>query len=56
MIFMVNLASRLANRVQLTSDGHEAYLEAVEGAFSKIGLRRGQHEARARLKPMLAPL
>ena len=25
--------SRLANRVQLTSDGHKAYLEAVEGAF-----------------------
>ena len=27
------LRSRLANRVQLTSDGHRAYLEAVEGAF-----------------------
>jgi hypothetical protein len=27
------LASRLANRVQLTTDGHRAYLEAVEGAF-----------------------
>ncbi len=25
--------SRLANRVQLTSDGHKAYLEEVEGAF-----------------------
>ena len=24
---------RLVNRVQLTSDGHKAYLEAVEGAF-----------------------
>jgi IS1 family transposase len=33
MIFMEDLASRLANRVQLTSDGHKAYLEAVEGAF-----------------------
>jgi len=33
MIFMDDLASRLANRVQLTSDGHKAYLEAVEGAF-----------------------
>lgn len=33
MWFMDNLASRLANRVQLTSDGHRAYLEAVEGAF-----------------------
>src|SRR5208337_2761837 len=29
----IDLASRLANRVQLTSDGHKAYLEAVEGAF-----------------------
>jgi IS1 family transposase len=33
MIFMDDLARRLANRVQLTSDGHRAYLEAVEGAF-----------------------
>jgi IS1 family transposase len=32
-MFMDDLASRLANRVQLTSDGHKAYLEAVEGAF-----------------------
>ncbi|MCH8998218.1 MAG: DDE-type integrase/transposase/recombinase [Proteobacteria bacterium] len=31
--FMDDLCSRLANRVQLTSDGHRAYLEAVEGAF-----------------------
>ena len=30
---MDDLRSRLANRVQLTSDGHRAYLEAVEGAF-----------------------
>jgi hypothetical protein len=30
---MVDLASRLANRVQLNTDGHRAYLEAVEGAF-----------------------
>jgi IS1 family transposase len=33
IIFVDDLASRLANRVQLTSDGHKAYLEAVEGAF-----------------------
>jgi IS1 family transposase len=33
IIFMDDLASRLANRVQLTSDGRRAYLEAVEGAF-----------------------
>jgi IS1 family transposase len=31
--FMDDLAKRLASRVQLTSDGHKAYLEAVEGAF-----------------------
>ena len=31
--FMDDLHSRLANRVQLTTDGHKAYLEAVEGAF-----------------------
>jgi IS1 family transposase len=33
MAFMDDLRPRLANRVQLTSDGHRAYLEAVEGAF-----------------------
>lgn len=31
--FMKDLAGRLANRVQLTTDGHRAYLEAVESAF-----------------------
>jgi len=31
--FMDDLRSRLSNRVQLTTDGHRAYLEAVEGAF-----------------------
>jgi len=31
--FMLDLADRLANRVQLTTDGHKVYLEAVEGAF-----------------------
>lgn len=33
LAFMDDLRSRLANRVQLTTDGHKAYLEAVEGAF-----------------------
>ena len=33
MILMDDLRSRLANRVQLTTDGHKAYLDAVEGAF-----------------------
>jgi IS1 family transposase len=37
IIFMDDLKSRLANRVQLTSDGHKAYLEAVEGAFGVGG-------------------
>lgn len=32
-IFMKDLAKRLNSRVQLTSDGHRAYLEAVEEAF-----------------------
>ena len=31
--FMLDLAARLDNRVQLTTDGHKAYLTAVEGAF-----------------------
>jgi IS1 family transposase len=32
-IFMKDLASRLKNKVQLTTDGHRAYLTAVEEAF-----------------------
>lgn len=31
--FALDLKSRLANRVQLTSDGHRMYLEAVKSAF-----------------------
>lgn len=31
--FMDDVKSRLANRVQLTTDGHRAYLEVVEDAF-----------------------
>jgi len=31
--FVSDLASRLRGRVQMTSDGHRPYLEAVEGAF-----------------------
>lgn len=33
MVLMDDLRARLVNRVQLTTDGHSAYLEAVEGAF-----------------------
>lgn len=32
-LFIKDLAGRLASRVQLTSDGHKAYLRAVEDAF-----------------------
>jgi len=31
--FMLDLASRLRHRVQLTSDGHRPYLDAVDAAF-----------------------
>lgn len=31
--FMSDLAKRLANRVQLSTDGHHAYIQAVEKAF-----------------------
>lgn len=33
--FMMDVAGRLANRVQLTTDGHAAYLSAVDAAFSR---------------------
>lgn len=36
--YMEDLASRLANRVQLTTDGHHAYLRAAEGAFGWNGV------------------
>lgn len=32
-IFIKDLKARIANRVQLTTDGHKAYLQAVEDAF-----------------------
>ncbi len=31
--FVDDLASRLSNRIQLTTDGHKAHLEAIEDAF-----------------------
>ncbi len=31
--FMQDCADRISNRVQITTDGHKAYLEAVEDAF-----------------------
>jgi len=33
--FVTDLSSRLANRIQLTTDGHKVYLEAVEQAFGR---------------------
>ena len=33
ILFMDDVAKRLATRMQLTTDGHRAYLDAVEGAF-----------------------
>jgi IS1 family transposase len=32
-VFMSDLASRLENRVQLTTDGHQSYIKAVDAAF-----------------------
>ncbi len=32
-VFIRDLASRLTNRIQLTTDGHRVYLQAVENAF-----------------------
>lgn len=34
-IFVDDLASRLRHRVQITSDGHNAYLKAIEDAFGE---------------------
>lgn len=33
MILMDDLRARIANRVQITTDGHRVYVDAVEGAF-----------------------
>jgi IS1 family transposase len=32
-VFMNDLASRMKHRIQITTDGHKAYLEAIEDAF-----------------------
>ena len=56
--FMDDLASRLGNRVQLTTDGHRAYLEAVENAFGAnidyamlVKLYGNDREGEARYSP-----
>ncbi len=60
-VFMDDIASRLANRVQLTTDGHGAYLDAVYGAFGndidygqlikRYGQPNAEIEARRRYSP-----
>lgn len=35
MAFLMDLASRLRNRVQITTNGHRPYIEAVEQSFGK---------------------
>ena len=60
-VFMKDLATRLNNRVQLTTDGHKAYLEAVDGAFGGdidyamliklYGPTEPEREARRRYSP-----
>lgn len=37
-VFMEDLASRLSSRVQLTTDGHKAYLEAVDRLYGSKGI------------------
>ncbi len=56
--FIDNLAGRLTNKVQLTTDGHKAYLEAVEDAFGNdidyamlIKLYGGNAEQEKRYSP-----
>src|ERR1035437_8215589 len=56
--FTHDLAARLANRVQLTTDGHRAYLRAVEDAFGAnidyamlIKLYGGDSEPEKRYSP-----
>lgn len=57
-VFISDLASRLANRVQLTTDGHKVYLNAVEDAFGAnvdyamlVNLYGSNRESEARYSP-----
>jgi IS1 family transposase len=56
--FIQDLAKRLANRVQLTTDGHRAYLSAVEDAFGSeidyamlVKIYGSDRESEARYSP-----
>lgn len=50
LALMDDARSRLANRVQLTSDGHRAYLEAVEGASEPTSITPYWSRFTARLR------
>jgi IS1 family transposase len=61
LALMDYLRRRLVNRVQLTTDGHRAYLEAVEEAFGadidygmlvKLYGGNGRTRARAQIQPI----
>lgn len=56
--FMQDLAGRLANRIQLTTDGHRVYLDAVEQAFGAdvdyamlVKVYGASHEPESRYSP-----
>jgi transposase len=56
--FMQDLASRLANRIQLTTDGYKVYVNAVEDAFGSeidyamlVKLYGEERQAEARYSP-----
>lgn len=59
--FMQDVSERLGNRVQLTTDGRSAYLDAVEGAFGSdvdfaqlvklYGIPSSGHDAQSRYSP-----
>jgi IS1 family transposase len=40
--FMDDVASRITSRIQLTTDGHHSYLDAVTGAFADSGVDYAQ--------------
>jgi IS1 family transposase len=53
MTFIDDLAPRLASRVQLTSDGHKPYLQAIEGAFGGDIIYGAAPEGQRRYSPAI---
>jgi len=58
MAFMQDMASRIENRIQLTTDGHRVYAEAVEAAFGSeidyamlVKLYGASNESESRYSP-----